>query len=124
MLSSCRDVAIAALMFASIWLVGGCDLSPSTPAPVSAEGIVVGAEDGEPIAGAQVSVQGGGSTLTNPDGTYKITGLDRGVQVRLIARKEGYDTTQIRVETPRRDEKSTVNIDFTLAPDSLSGSVD
>ena len=116
MLSS-REVAVSGLMAVLILLVGGCDLSPSTPAPVSVEGIVVGAEDDEPIAGAQVSVQGGSSTLTNPDGTYKITGLDRGTQVRLVAQKEGYQTEQVRAGTPRREEEATLNLDFTLVPD-------
>lgn len=119
---SSRGVAIYGLMGMLICLVGGCDLSPSTPPPVSVEGIVVGAENDEPIAGAQVSVQGGGSTLTNPDGTYKITGLDRGTQVRLVAQKESYQTEQVRAETPRREEAATLNIDFTLVPDSLSNS--
>lgn len=100
-------------------LLSGCDgfLTPETPPPVKVTGLVVARTTEAPVQEAEVSVEGGATVLTDPDGTYMVGGLRPGIVYRIIVRKAGYETVAKRFETPDRDQnKPRITVDFSLPP--------
>lgn len=99
--------------------VPGCSgfMTPETPPPVKVTGLVVDRHTEAPVQGAEVSVEGGATVLTGPDGTYMVGGLRPGIVYRIIVRKDGYETVAKRFETPDRDQnKPRITVDFSLPP--------
>jgi hypothetical protein len=95
----------------------GCDgfMTPDTPPPVKVTGLVVDRSTEAPVQGTEVSVEGGATVLTGPDGTYMVGGLRPGIVYRIVVRKDGYETVAKRFETPDRDQnKPRMTVDFSL----------
>lgn len=82
---------------AAAWLLFGA--SPASAQQGAITGTVTDADSGEPVSGAQVFVRGTNlGTLTNQDGTYRLTGVPTGeqtVRVRLIGYQRASRTVQV-----------------------------
>jgi len=109
---------LLAAAVAAVFLAG-CDgfMTPETPPPVKVTGLVADRTTEAPVQGAEVSVEGGATVLTGPDGTYMVGGLRSGIVYRIVVRKDGYETVAKRFETPDRDQnKPRITVDFSLPP--------
>lgn len=110
--------ALLTVIAVSVFLVG-CDgfMTPETPPPVKVTGLVVDRTTDTPVSGAEVSVEGGATVLTGPDGAYTVGGLRPGIVYRIISQKDGYEAVAKRFETPDRDQnKPRITVDFSLPP--------
>lgn len=108
--------ALLKVITVSVFLVG-CDgfMTPETPPPVKVTGLVVDRTTEAPVQEAEVSVEGGSTVLTGPDGTYTVGGLRPGIVYRIVVRKDGYEAVAKRFETPDRDQnKPRMTVDFSL----------
>lgn len=87
---------LVALYSASVFTTNGCAGS-SDPVQVetSIGGIVTDAATGQPIAGAEVSIQSVGAT-TGPDGSYYVGRLSPG-QATLVVSRSGYETFEAAI---------------------------
>jgi hypothetical protein len=104
---------------AAATLLPGCSgfLTPETPPPVKVTGLVVDRTTDAPVSGAEVSVEGGATVLTGPDGAYTVGGLRPGIVYRIISQKDEYEAVAKRFETPDRDQnKPRITVDFSLPP--------
>ncbi len=85
------------------------------------EGVVRDAETGRPLAGADVSVVGSGtSAITHGDGTFHLTGIARG-DYTLRAERLGYRGTTIDVAVG--DRSAVVVIELASSPIALQAMV-
>lgn len=110
-------------VIAVAFFLTGCDgfMTPETPPPVKVTGLVVDRTTETPVQEAEVSVEGGSTVLTGPDGTYMVGGLRPGIVYRIVVRKDGYETVAKRFETPDRDQnKPRMTVDFSLPPQGES----
>jgi hypothetical protein len=118
--AECLRLPAGCLLAAAVAiLLVGCDgfLTPETPPPVKVTGLVVDQATEAPLQGAEVSVEGGSTVLTGPDGTYMVGGLRPGIVYRIVVQKDGYETVAKRFETPGRDQsKPRITVDFSLPP--------
>jgi hypothetical protein len=89
----------------------GCGGQPPTPGAIA--GHVTDASNGAALVGATVTIQGGGSTLTDGTGAYTLGNLNAG-SYTLTASKSGYTSsapTQVSVTSG-----NTTTQDFALSP--------
>lgn len=65
--------------------------------PASVQGRVVDSEAGQPVAGAQVSVEGTGATaLTDSDGRFRLPEVSAGTRTLVVSR-DGFETVRATV---------------------------
>lgn len=96
-----RLLALAALALA---LPAGAAAQESPPDRVDVAGLVADAASGEPIAGAEVSIEDTGlRTMTNPDGRFVLRGIPRGDRTWVIERL-GYATWRQSFEVEHLDQ--------------------
>ena len=112
-------------VFTSLALVGLFALLASTASPVAAQvttgkltGIVTDAQTGEPLAGAQVYIEGTGrGALTAENGRYFIVNVRPGVYT-VVAELIGYQT--FRKENVQINIDQTRQVNFDLTPQAIA----
>jgi large repetitive protein len=107
---------------------GGTQDVQLDPSPGSLTGVVVVAANNAPISGASVVLQDGGSTVASTtsaaDGSFSLTGIDRGTYTLVIDAGTGYDVRTVNnVVVTQGQNNALGNLTVVAQPASLTGTV-